>query len=179
MEALNDLLEGEISLPSPPNVAIKLLEVIKKEKLSLPELSDVISYEPAMAAKILKISNSAFYSLPYRVDAIDDAINVLGMDVLKNMTLSFALIKDMKKERTEGFNHEFFWRRSVTTAVAAELISFKLGDAYKEAFVAALESWKLKDFQAHQLLMWRNLFLIVIIRKLAAEFSNGGTFLKT
>jgi diguanylate cyclase (GGDEF)-like protein len=138
MKDLNDLLEGVAILPSPPNVAIKLLSIIKKENLSLQELSDVISYEPAMAAKILSISNSAFYSLPYRVGTIDDAISVLGMDVLKNMTLSFALIKNMKKERTEGFNHEMFWRRSVTTAVAAELISFKLGEAYKESFVAAL-----------------------------------------
>jgi diguanylate cyclase (GGDEF)-like protein len=138
MKDLNDLLEGEITLPSPPSVAIKLLSIIKKEKLTLQELTEVISYEPAMAAKILSISNSAFYALPYKVDTIDDAISVLGMNVLKNMTLSLALIKDMKKDKTEGFDHEFFWRRSVTTAVAAELLSFNLGEAYKESFVAAL-----------------------------------------
>jgi HD-like signal output (HDOD) protein len=108
MKDLNDLLEGEITLPSPPSVAIKLLSIIKKEKLTLQELTEVISYEPAMAAKILSISNSAFYALPYKVDTIDDAISVLGMNVLKNMTLSLALIKDMKKDKTEGFDHEFF-----------------------------------------------------------------------
>jgi diguanylate cyclase (GGDEF)-like protein len=138
MNVMNDLFRNGVRLPSPPNVAIKLLQIIKKDHLSLQELSDVISYDSAMAAKILKISNSAFYALPCSIDSIDKAISVLGMDVLKNMTLSFALIKDMRKDKTDGFDHEFFWRRSLTAAVSAEMISSKLGGIYKESFVTAL-----------------------------------------
>jgi len=138
MKNVHDVLNGAVTLPSPSNVAIKLLSIIKKENVSLQELTDIISCEPAMAAKVLGISNSAFYSLPYKVETLDEAVSILGMDVLKNMTLSFALIRNMRKDWSEGFNHEFFWRRSVTTAVAAELASFKLGGAYKESFVTAL-----------------------------------------
>jgi diguanylate cyclase (GGDEF)-like protein len=138
MSALKDLFDGSVTLPTPTNVAINLLQIIKKENLSLTELSEVISYDPAMAAKILSIANSSFYALPYSIDRIDKAISVLGMDVLKNMTLAFVLIKDMRKDKTDGFDHEFFWRRSMTAAVSAELISSKLGGISKESFVTAL-----------------------------------------
>ena len=64
-QALNALLKGVATLPSLPAIAVRIIQEIKKDKSSLSELANIISFDPALAAKILKIANSSFYSLPY------------------------------------------------------------------------------------------------------------------
>ncbi|MCW9050102.1 MAG: GGDEF domain-containing protein, partial [Deltaproteobacteria bacterium] len=72
------------------------------------------------------------------VTSIDRALSVLGTNVIKNIALSFVIATDLRGENHTGFDFDNYWRQSVTSAVAAELLSKHLGQNNDDIFVTAL-----------------------------------------
>jgi len=138
MNAIDTLVKAAIKLPSPPAIAIKIIETTKKENCSYSELATIISSDPALSAKVLSLANSSFYGLPTKVESIEKAITVLGLNMLKNIALSFVIVKNLKGEDRYGFDHDYFWRRSVTAAVAAEILTKLIGFKGGDMFVTSL-----------------------------------------
>jgi diguanylate cyclase (GGDEF)-like protein len=126
-------------LPSPPAVAIKILETIKKEDFNFNELSKIISADPSLCAKILKIANSSYYGLSQKINCLDKAISILGTEMITNLALSFVIVKGMNRKVSSYFDFDFFWRRSITCAVASDLFKKNLGIRKdSDGFVAGL-----------------------------------------
>ena len=125
-------------LPSPPIIAIRVLEAVKKDDFSFKELSNIIASDPALTARILSIVNSSFYALPYKVDSLEKAVSILGVDALKNIALSFMIISHMMSDNKELFDFNFFWKRALTAAVASEIISKHIEKKTDDTFVTAL-----------------------------------------
>ncbi len=138
METLTALLENIAALPSLPSIAMRIIKEVKKDKLALSELVNIISFDPALTVKILKVANSSFYALPNKVDSLDRAVKVLGIEALKNVALSFVIVKGLKKKSVDSFDQEHFWKRSITAAVSAEMLAEKLGLKQDDAFMLAL-----------------------------------------
>lgn len=135
---IQELIEKEITLPSPPAIAVQILNTVQKEDAALSELVKIISADPALTGKMLQIANSGFYALKREVTSIDRALSVLGTNVIKNIALSFVIATDMRGEQQSSFDFDDYWRRSVTSAVAAELLSQQLGQNDDDIFVTAL-----------------------------------------
>ncbi|KJR98547.1 MAG: hypothetical protein VR65_20345 [Desulfobulbaceae bacterium BRH_c16a] len=137
-DALLQLIGKQINLPSPPAVAVKILKTVQNRECSLEDLEKIIAADPALTGKMLRIANSAFYSLPKEVGNIGRALSILGTNVIKNIALSFVIAGDMRGEDNVFFNFDYFWRRSVTAAVAAELVTGLLQKKDDDIFVTAL-----------------------------------------
>ncbi len=135
---LKQLIGKQINLPSPPSVAVKILSAVQNKNCSLEDLEKIISADPALTGKLLRIANSAFYSLPNEVSNISRALSILGTNVIKNIALSFVIAGNMRGEVNDSFDFDYFWRRSVTAAVAAELVSGMLHKKDDDIFVTAL-----------------------------------------
>jgi diguanylate cyclase (GGDEF)-like protein len=128
----------DIKLPSPPAIALRILEAVKKDDASFGEFARIISVDPALTAKILKVANSSFYSMPNKVNTVEKALSVLGMNVTKNIALSFVIAKEMMGAESAGFSFKYFWKRAVTNAVGAELLASLLHYKNDDLFVSAL-----------------------------------------
>ena len=137
-EQVRQLITEQLSLPSPPAIAVKILNTVQKEDASMHDLAGIISADPALTAKLLQVANSGFYSLPNRIKNVEHALSVLGMNVIKNIALSFAIAGNLRGTEDSSFDFNYFWRRSVTSAVAAELVSTLLGRKDEDIFVTAL-----------------------------------------
>jgi diguanylate cyclase (GGDEF)-like protein len=135
---IRKLIEEQINLPSPPAIAVQILNAVQQEETSLQELARVISADPALTGKMLKVANSGFYSLPNEVTSVERALSVLGTNVIKNIALSFVIAADLRGDKKSIFDFDYFWRRSVTSAVAAELLSTLLDVNNEDIFVTAL-----------------------------------------
>src|SRR5512140_2775894 len=122
-ERLQQLITDQLSLPSPPAIAVQILNAVQRDDVSLHDLARIISADPALTAKLLRVANSSFYSLPNQITSIERALTVLGTNVIKNIALSFAIAGDLRGSEQGGFDFNYFWRRSVTSAVAAELLT--------------------------------------------------------
>ncbi len=135
---IKQLVEDQVNLPSPPAIAVQILSTVQQQDYSLNDLEKIISADAALTGKMLRIANSAFYSLPTKISNVSRALAVLGTNVIKNIALSFVIASDLKGESNRYFNFDYFWRRSVTAAVAAELVSAKLNLVNEDIFVSAL-----------------------------------------
>ncbi len=116
----------EVKIPSPPAVAVRVLEAVRDEKEGFEALARIISSDPALTAKTLSLVNSSFYGLPQEVSDLGQAISILGSETIKNIALSFVIIKAFRGQKEDGFDYEVFWRRAVTSAVAAEMLRRRL-----------------------------------------------------
>jgi len=138
MGAVEKLKSGNVKLPSPPAIAVKILEAVRKDRQDFRELGRIISSDPALTVKVLTFANSSYYGLSNRVDSIEKAISIIGTEALKNIALSFVIVRNFKQGVSNGFDYNFFWKRAITAAVSAELLSKKIGRRSEDIFVTAL-----------------------------------------
>lgn len=135
---LRQLIEDQINIPSPPAIAVQILDAVQQEESSIQELVRIISADPALTGKMLKVANSSFYSLQNKVTSVERALSVLGTEVIKNIALSFVIASELRDDGHPSFNFDYFWRRSITSAVAAELLKNLLDYQNDDIFVTAL-----------------------------------------
>ncbi len=138
MGVLEKLKTGNVKLPSPPAIAVKILEAVKSDRQDFRELGRIISSDPALTARVLTLANSSFFGLPSKVDSLDKAISIIGTEALKNIALSFVIVKNFRGASQNGFDYNLFWKRSITSAVSAELLSKQIGKKNEDSFVTAL-----------------------------------------
>ncbi len=126
-------------LPTLPLVASQLITLTSREDTTLADIGDLVAKDVSLSAKILKVSNSAFYSFPQQIGSIKQAVSILGMNAVRNLVLSFSFLT-MKAGRIESrFNFEKFWEKSLASAVTAKLILDNVkGADTEEVFVSGL-----------------------------------------
>lgn len=90
------------------------------------DIEKIVSSDPAIAAKILKMANSSFYRLSREVSSIKRAILILGINMIKDIALSIALL-DMFKTKGKGLQ-SLLWDHSIAVSIGAKLISVNFGD---------------------------------------------------
>jgi len=131
------ILKKSDRLPTLPAVALKILEVARKEDVTVSEMEKVIGADPPLAAKVLSIVNSPFYSLPRKVTSVRQAISLLGVDSVKNLALGFSLVRGNRKGH--GFDYPGFWKKSLIGAVSCRLFAQKgMGVQAEESFFLGL-----------------------------------------
>lgn len=142
MIRLREFFDEKVKLPSPPAIAIRILEAVRKDEDSFSEIAEIIKSDPALTARILKLANSSLYGLSERIDSPSRAITVIGTQALKNIALSFVIIDGFQNVAQGSFDLDLFWRRAITAAVAAETVAERVGCKHGDIFVASL----LQDF---------------------------------
>ena len=137
-ELLRKILTSD-ELPTLPTVASQLITLTAREDATLADIGELVSQDVSLSAKILKVSNSAFYSFPQQIGSIKQAVSILGMNAVRSLVLSFSFLT-MKAGRVKSrFDFEKFWEKSLTSAVTARLILEKVkGVDFEEAFVSGL-----------------------------------------
>ena len=137
-EVLKIVLESP-SLPTLPTVAYKLISISSNEEIGMKDIADLISKDASLSAKVLKIANSALYNLPCKISTIHQAASRLGMNAIRNLTLSFSFLSVKAKGKKDVFNYEKFWEQSLSNAVAAKLIMTETDKSdWEEIFIAGL-----------------------------------------
>jgi diguanylate cyclase (GGDEF)-like protein len=141
--SMNDQLIQKIrqcpSLPSLPSIAVQVLDLAQKADVDIAEIARIISKDPALSSKILRTVNSSFYGRSQHVSTISHALVILGLQSVKTLVLGFSLVTNLTKNKSRGFKHITYWKRSIFSATAARSIAAKINLVQQEeAFLAAL-----------------------------------------
>ncbi len=116
------------SMPSLSITVSKIIEVTKNPQATAKDLNRVISLDPVLVGKVLKLINSAYYGLQNKVTSLVTAIIMLGMNTIKNLALSTAVLGNMKNDSNfKALNIDGFWRHSIGVGVLSKLIASKIG----------------------------------------------------
>jgi diguanylate cyclase (GGDEF)-like protein len=132
------LINQKIELPSPPNIVARILDAVQDDDSCFAELGKIISADPALTAKLLRVANSSMYGFGGRVKNIENALAILGINSLKNIALSFIIVQKMNGDSNSIFDFEYFWKRSVTAAVAAKMLAPLANYNSDDIFVSGL-----------------------------------------
>ncbi len=138
MTTVELLLMDDVRLPSPPAIAVRILELVRKDESSFRELGSIIQSDPALTSRILRFANSAMYAHPKKIGNIDMAVAMLGENGIKNIALSFVIAQTFEREKGERFDISRVWRRSITAAVAGQLLSAAIGFNNDDIFITTL-----------------------------------------
>jgi diguanylate cyclase (GGDEF)-like protein len=138
--AIRERLEKCSNLPSLPAVAIQVLRLCQAENLDLGQIAKVITNDPALSAKMLRLVNSPSYGLRQQVKTIPHALALLGVNAVRTLALSFSLASDLRRKAQPGIDLNHYWKRSALSAIAGRELAGASGMAAikEEAFLAAL-----------------------------------------
>lgn len=133
---------GNIStIPTLPSIIGQITCLLLNPQTSAEEIGKAITADQALAAKVLKLVNSAFYGFPGRISTITHAIVILGFSTIKNIVLTTSILDAFRKKgnKINGIDIEQFWMHSICCGAAAQAIARLTGNKNKEeCFIAGL-----------------------------------------
>lgn len=123
--ALRKYIERSLQdLPALPPIVAKILELTERPDSTATELDKLISSDPAMSSKVLRVVNSAYYGLSNQVGTTAHAIVILGFRQIQNLVLSMAAMSLVKSRGNGMAKHQMkFWRHSYGAAAASSIIA--------------------------------------------------------
>ncbi len=148
-------------MPAFPRSVQKILELTRNINCLPKELVAVIEKDPVMTVKILKVINSAYYSLPSKITSVGQSVVYLGINTIKNLALGFAAVGILPRMNAAGFDIQRYLLHSLVVAATARQLAtqFSKGAADPgDCYIAGL----LHDFGK-----------VVFAQFLAAEFRDA------
>ncbi len=129
-------------MPSLSTTVSKVLEICSRPDTAPNDLNKVISLDPVLTGQVLKLINSAYYSLMNKVTSLTRAIIMLGLNTVKNLALSTAIIRSVgQTKKSKVLPIKKFWAHSIGVGVTAKLFAAVLDVPMaerEEYFVAGL-----------------------------------------
>ena len=127
------------SMPAFPKSVQRILELTRDVNSTPKELVEVIDKDPVVTVKILKVVNSAYYSLPKQITSIGNAVVYMGFNTIKNLALSIAAIGMLPKDNESGFDAQQYLLHSLATAALAKQLASRVDNADPmDCFIAGL-----------------------------------------
>ena len=150
-----------------PEITLKIVELVENPRSTAQDLHKVISNDPALCSRILKVVNSSFYGLPGQIGSINRAIVMLGLNAVKNIAIAASLAKLFRGgDLTPNFSAKSLWTHSVVTAAIAKMLSDRLSMSVSdEAFLSGL----MHDIGIMVEMQWDRARLIDVVQKVGAD----------
>lgn len=130
------LLSRIHTLPTVPKVVQELIATFEQPEINLSKVARLVNTDPVIAAKVLRLANSAYYRRSRTVTSVDEAIVFMGLDALRMLVVGagFASSVPVPAELGRGL----FWRYCLHTAVCARYFAWQCNEDAQAAFTAGL-----------------------------------------
>ncbi|UCG05266.1 MAG: HDOD domain-containing protein [Desulfobacterales bacterium] len=129
-------------MPSLSTTVTKVLETCNNPKASPNDVNRVIALDPVLTGQVLRLINSAYYGLPHPITSLTRAIIMLGLNTVKNLALSLAILETMSGKTTfRVFSINDFWTHCLGVAAAARQLAMVKGESVsrrEDFFIAGL-----------------------------------------
>jgi putative nucleotidyltransferase with HDIG domain len=123
--SFQDIISRVHTIPSLPEVVTQVVRMVNDPHSNAKAIGELMSRDAAMAAKILRLVNSVYFSLPENVHSLDQAIAILGFKTVRSVALSISVINLFQQENI-GFNMKAFWMHGCVSACISRLVAEKI-----------------------------------------------------
>lgn len=123
-------------LPAMPEVAMRLMKSFDDDRIGLSQIAELVSKDPGLTAKVLRLANSARFSPAHRIATVQDAAHALGMDQLRNLTMAAAISNSFPD--LPGIDRLAIWRHAAATAAYARMLAKLLRLDSDTVFIAGM-----------------------------------------
>src|SRR5258706_1018020 len=123
-----------------PEVTARIVTTVEDPRSTASQLHKIVSHDPALVTRILKVVNSAFYGLPGQIGSVERAIVLLGLNAVKNIAVAASLGQLFRSVKLcEGFTAKDLWTHCIAVAVTARYIAKQMKvPLADEAFLAGM-----------------------------------------
>ncbi|MCK4841057.1 MAG: HDOD domain-containing protein [Methylococcales bacterium] len=126
------LIKDSFKLFSLPDIYFQIAEMINDPRFTASDMGKVISIDPGLSARLLKVVNSSFYGFQARIDTISRAITIIGTEDLHALVLATTVIDKFSNIPSELVNMTDYWLRCVHTGIIAKLLAKKTAVLHSE-----------------------------------------------
>ena len=119
MRDKNAIIEEFSELVTLPSVYLKVKSIIEDPYFSMEDLANVVSLDPAISSRMLKIVNSAFFGRPGHVSTISRATNILGSDMIQDIVLAASISQSFNHLSQAIMDMRLYWLKSISSAMIA------------------------------------------------------------
>jgi putative nucleotidyltransferase with HDIG domain len=138
MDAIDELLQRVQTLPPAPKLLPQLMAALSDVDADISRVVDLITFDPALTAKVLQVCNSAYYAFSMRVSNVGDAVNRLGFHGIYTIVAMASSEDFLKTGRHTALDPNVTWRHLVTSAFAAQFLAKRVGADGNLLFTAGL-----------------------------------------
>lgn len=132
----NEIVSVVRDLPPLPHVASRALALVEDPNVNANQLTSILQKDPALAARVLKIANSAMFAVQRKITTLSQAIIIIGFKTLKGVILAATL---RQINRKSGELERLTWENSMSSAIIAHTICHHLRKPYAdELFLCSL-----------------------------------------
>lgn len=132
-----DLVKGLFTVASMPAIYMRLTQVMNHPLSSAKDVAKVVSEDPGLTARLLRLVNSAFYGFPRRIDTVSRAITIIGTLQLRDLSLATSVVKMFDKVPQDLVSMDSFWCHSLACGVFARVIATQRREDNVERFFVA------------------------------------------
>jgi HD-like signal output (HDOD) protein len=125
-------------LPSLPLAVQEVIASFKNPDLDTVSLAHKMAKDQGLSARVLRVANSSFYGLPRKVGSMQDAVVVLGLDVIRSLVMSAGMVQGFPPLRGSVFDRNAYWRRSFRVAGYTRALADCLRQGQPMAFTAGM-----------------------------------------
>jgi HD-like signal output (HDOD) protein len=109
-----------------PDIYIAVKEAIEDPDVSLKDLADIVSFDPAISTRLLKVANSSFYGQVSEIDTIKRAVSLLGTKTVHDTALTVSVSQAFRSIVGVNYDVAAFWQNSIMRAVVAKSCAAEL-----------------------------------------------------
>lgn len=114
-----DKVSIQANLISLPDIYWKLKEILDSHDYSMQDVAQLIVYDPGLTARMLQIVNSAYFGFAAKIDTVNHAVSILGVQQIQDLVLATSIADALGDYECEYLDIKQFWLRSVYRAIAA------------------------------------------------------------
>ena len=123
MDKIDQLLEGVEKLPPAPKLLPQLMQALSDMDCDMGSVVDMITFDPALTARLLQMCNSAYFGLARRVESVSEAVSRLGFHEVYHVVAIMSGEKFLRPAHSIGLDPERLWKHAVITAFAARFVA--------------------------------------------------------
>ncbi len=112
-------------LISLPELYLKVRDTIDDPQSSIDDVSNIVSQDPSICARLIRISNSSFFGFASEIETVTRAISIMGLSQLHDLVLATSVVKSFKGIPKDLVNMKEFWARSVYCGIISRLLARK------------------------------------------------------
>jgi HD-like signal output (HDOD) protein len=114
-----DKVSIQANLVTLPDIYWQLKEILDSHDYSMQDVAQLIVYDPGMTARMLRIVNSAYFGFASKIETVNHAVSILGVQQIRDLVLATAIADALGDYECEHLDVKQFWLRSVYRAIAA------------------------------------------------------------
>ncbi|MFN3716161.1 MAG: diguanylate cyclase [Thiobacillus sp.] len=138
MTHAEQLIKVSDQLPSPRGVALAVLELCRRENVTLGEIARVVQTDPALSSRLIKLANTGSH-ISRPVVSLQEAVVRQGMSTVRQLALGFSLLDQYRSGTCASFDYQAYWSHSLLMALTMQALAGQVRvAAADELFICGL-----------------------------------------